>query len=258
MSGASDREGRGLHRAYVLHRRNHGETSLLVEVFALGLGRFPAISKGARRGRGGAGPLLQPFQPLWLGVVGRGEVRTLTGAEGAGRALELAGMALPCGFYLNELLMRLLARSDPHDALFGLYHAALAELADGAALHATLRRFELALLEELGYAPMLDTCEDGQPVQPGGRYRVESGQSPHRVAPGCPGDTVSGETLLALAAGRPLAAGEQREARALLRGLLAPHLGPKPLASRELLRQWQGTARNRTPSGNPSPSGVPR
>ena len=149
-----DRGRSGLLQAFVLHRRDYSDTSLLVELFATGLGRFPAIAKGARRRRNPASAWLQPFQPLWIGVVGRGEVRTLTRVEPAGRPLPLAGRGLPCGIYLNELLTRLLCRHDPQDPLFAFYHAALDGLSRGD-LESSLRQFELRLLEELGYAPGL-------------------------------------------------------------------------------------------------------
>ena len=239
----SDGGGRGgLLQAFVLHRRDYGDTSLLVEVFAGGLGRFPAIAKGARRARNPASALLQPFQPLWLGGVGRGEVRTLTRVEAAGRAVPLAGRALPCGFYLNELLMRLLGRHDPHDPLFAFYHAALSALGAGSDLETPLRQFELRLLEELGYAPSLDReAGSGAPVEPGRFYVVEAGLGP-RVSAEDRG-SVSGAILLGLTKGDVLDPAQQRQARALLRGLLEPHLGPKPLKSRELFRGWLGNER---------------
>ncbi len=232
-----DKVGSGLLQAFVLHRRDYSDTSLLLELFASGLGRFPAIAKGARRRRNPASALLQPFQPLWIGAVGRGEVRTLTRVEPAGRPFPLTGRALPCGFYLNELLVRLLGRHDAHDPLFAFYHAALGGLSDGD-LKTALRQFELRLLEELGYAPGLALDgKTGLAVDPCLFYVVEPGQAPRTALSGEPGATVSGATLLALAGGLVLDAVQQREARTLLRRLLGPHLGPKPLKSRELFRQ---------------------
>ncbi|MGE5153791.1 MAG: DNA repair protein RecO [Bdellovibrio bacteriovorus] len=232
-----DRAGSGLYQAFVLHRRDYSDTSLLLELFASGLGRFPAIAKGARRPRNPAGALLQPFQPLWIAVVGRGEVRTLTRVEPAGRPFALAGAALPCGFYLNELLSRLLGRNDPHDPLFAFYHAALGGLGD-AALETTLRQFELRLLEELGYAPGLGFDGDtGLAVRADLAYVVEPGQGPRRAGTEDAPVAVSGATLLALAGGGTLDGAGLREARTLLRRLLGPHLGPKPLKSRELFRK---------------------
>lgn len=238
---------RGLFQAFVLHRRDFGNTSLLVEVLARGLGRFPAIAKGARRGRNPGSALLQPFQPLWLGAVGRGEVRTLTRVEAAGRPFALAGGALPCGLYLNELLVRLLGRHDPHDPLFAFYHGALSALGAGADLDRSLRQFELRLLEELGYGPSLDRDADSRaPLDPQGTYLVEPGQAP-RLAGAGGGTRIRGATLLALAGDTPLGPVERREARTLLRRLLEPHLGPKPLKSRELFRRIAG------PGSRPAP-----
>lgn len=234
---SDEQRGGGLFQAFVLHRRDYSDTSLLVELFTSGLGRFPAIAKGARRRRNIASALLQPFQPLWVGVVGRGEVRTLTRVEPAGRAFQLSGGALPCGFYLNELLSRLLGRHDPHDPLFAFYHAALGGLSEGR-IETVLRQFELRLLEELGYAPGLGLDgETGQAVETALSYVVEPGQGPRRALPGGSAVVVSGGTLLALARGLPLDTTQQREARDLLRRLLGPHLGPKALKSRELFRR---------------------
>jgi len=234
-----------LQRAYCLHRREYGDTSLLVELFVDGAGRCAAIAKGARRRRNPAGALLQVFQPLWVGLVGRGEVFTLTRVEGAGRPLVLSGPALPCGFYVNELMVRLLGRHDPQEALFAYYHAALVALAaSDSSLDDVLRRFELQLLTELGHAPDLGVdAATGEPVVPDRTYRVGPGQGPvHPPADGA-GPSISGRTLLTLVRGEVLAPEQQKEARVLLRGLLGPHLGTRPLKSRELFRRWRGGGR---------------
>lgn len=235
-----------LHRAYCLHARDYSDTSLLVELFVEGAGRCAAVAKGARRRRNPAGALLQPFQPLWVGIMGRGEVQTLTRVEAAGRPLVPSGRALVCGFYVNELLVRLLGRRDPHEALFAYYHGALVGLLEGEeGLESVLRRFELHLLAELGHAPDLTTdAASGEPVMPERAYRVDPGLGPLYQAGEGSGPLVSGATLLALARGDALAAEQQREARPLLRCLLDPHLGPRPLKSRELFRRWRsGTGR---------------
>lgn len=242
-----------LFHAFVLHRRDYGNTSLLLEVFAAGRGRFPAIAKGARRPRQSTSALLQPFQPLWLDAVGRGEVLTLTRVEAAGPPIGLLGRPLLCAFYLNELLVRLLGRDDPHDPLFAFYHAALTGLAAGDDLETQLRQFEIRLLEELGYHLALDVEADGAvPVVRDALYVLDAGHGVRRVTavepeaeagagihPGAwpVAGTIRGATLLALAAGERLASDQRREARALLRGLLEPHFSGKPLKSRELFRR---------------------
>lgn len=228
-------------RCFVLHRRDFGNTSLLIEVFSAEEGRLPVLAKGAKRGRRSTAADLQPFRPLWLGWVGRGEVKTLVRTEPAGAPHELPGTALFCGFYLNELLMRLVGRHDPQEGLFAFYHAALAELAQGVDLDSALRRFELHLLRELGYGIMLDQdAVSGEAVLPRLRYVYEPESGLREDAGPCNGFTVSGETLLMLAAGKSLQGVQAREARELLRRLLRPHLGERPLKSRELFRQWRG------------------
>lgn len=240
-----DRQSRDhLQRCFLLHRRELGDTSLLLEVFSLTEGRFPAVAKGARRARGGSSGTLQPFQPLWLSWSGRGEVRTLVRSEPAGRPFALAGDGLYCGLYLNELLVRLLGRGDPHPDLFAFYHAALDALAAGGAQEPVLRRFELELLEQLGYGPVLDRqAGEGAALDPGTSYVYLDGQG---LAP-AEGDEagIPGETLLAFAAGERLSPGQARALRGLMRRLLAPHLGPRPLRSRELFRRTTAGSANR-------------
>ena len=227
---------------FVLHRRDHGNTSLLLELFGIGEGRLAAIAKGARRPRQTASALLQPFQPLWLATGGRGEVRTLTRVEEAGAPIAIQGAALLAGFYLNELLLRLIARHDPHDGLFAFYQATLARLAEDGDLETHLRRFERRLLDELGYGLTLDrVVDDGAPIAPELVYVYEREQGPRHASTRAPGPHVSGATLLALAGDMPLVDDQRREARALLRHVLEPHLGGRPLRSRELYRRWFGT-----------------
>lgn len=224
-----------LSAGFVLHRRDYSDTSLLVEVFTAEQGRFPLLAKGAKRGRAPRAALLQPFQPLLLAWRGRGEVRTLTELDAAGRALMLIGETLYCGFYLNELLMRLLERQDAHEGLFAHYQAALLGLANCMPIDDVLRQFELQLLAELGYAPQLALEADGAtPVRVEARYQYLDEQGP--VLDSMGRESIGGDTLLALAAGQSLVGDQIREARRLLRQLLAPHLGDRPLKSRELFR----------------------
>lgn len=225
-----------LQPAYVLHRRDYGDTSLLLELFSAAHGRLPLVAKGARRARragGSQAALLQPFAPLLVAWSGRGEVRTLTHAEAAGRAAALGGDALYCGFYVNELLLRLLGREEADQVVFGAYQQVLAGLAAGEP-DTPLRRFELTLLEQLGYRPPLDRDADtGAPVRADLRYVCDPERGP-LAAVTADAASVSGATLLALQAGEPLTGAGAREARDLLRRLLAPHLGEKPLLSRTL------------------------
>jgi DNA repair protein RecO (recombination protein O) len=226
---------------YVLHRRDFANTSLLVELFGRDGGRFPVVAKGAKRPRNPAAALLQPFRPLLVALSGRGEVRNLTRVEPAGPPLPLAGAALYCGFYLNELIVRLLGRADPHEILYAHYERALGALAVQPEPSPVLRRFELRLLEQAGYAMVLDH-EPGSdlPLRSEARYRYEPERGPVPCADDEGGFSVSGATLLALAADGPLSPQQGREARELMRRVLGFYLGERPLKSRELFRVLRG------------------
>jgi DNA repair protein RecO (recombination protein O) len=226
-----------LQPAFVLHRRDYRNTSLLLELFTLHDGRLPVIAKGAKTARGGRTALLQPFRPLLVGLAGRGEIRTLTQVEAEGRAFELFGRLLYCGFYLNELLMRLVGRHDPHPDLFGHYLQTLGSLAAGEAMDASLREFEVQLLTALGYALSLThDSESGEPVEAEVVYQYILEQGPVGVAG--PADArrlrVHGRTLLSLHNRSAMDQAALAEARGLMRGVLAFYLGDKPLKSREL------------------------
>jgi len=108
-------------QAFVLHSYPFRETSLLVEIISRRYGRVALLAKGARRPRSVLRGALLAFQPLLVGWAGKGDVRTLMKAEWRGGQPLLGGEALFCGFYLNELLLRLLPREDAHDALFDAY-----------------------------------------------------------------------------------------------------------------------------------------
>jgi len=229
-----------LQRCFVLHRRNFGNSSLILEVFSAAYGRQAVLAKGARqrrRGRPAGGEILQAFRPLWLSWSGRGEVKTLVRYEPAGPTAELPGKVLYCGFYLNELLIRLVHRSDPHEALFAFYSAALDALAAGEDVETVLRGFELNLLREIGYTVVLDReAGSGRPVAAGRHYVYEPGAGLRAAGAAEGPQALSGELLLKLAAGGPLHGAAAREAKRLTRRLLAPHLGARPLKSRELFR----------------------
>ncbi len=222
--------------AYLLHRRAYSNHSLLVECFTPDAGRFPAVARGVKVGKRGKAGLLQPFSPLLIRWSGRGEVKNLNGFEAAGPPLMLAGKRLYCGFYLNELLMRLLQRSDPHPSLFSRYAVTLSRLATEHPLEPTLRQFEFQLLDELGYRLVLDrNVDDDSPLIAEHRYQYTLDRGP---VPGHEGDPclIRGSTLLALHEERVLDPGQLAEARQLSRYVLAYYLGDRPLKSRELFR----------------------
>lgn len=144
--------------AFVLHHYDWSETSLILEVYTRHHGRIALVAKGAKRPSSSFRPVLLPLQPLQLSYGGEAEIRTLKSAEWVGGHVMPTGEALLSGYYLNELLLRLLARDDPHPALFDLYAQVVRVLASGHAelLEAALRAFELGLLRAIGLLPQLD------------------------------------------------------------------------------------------------------
>src|SRR5262245_59786579 len=129
--------------AFVLHAYPYRETSLIVEAFTETKGRVAMVARGAKRPRCELRGLLRGFQPLLLGWSGGGERKTLLHAEWRGGLPRLGGSALVCGFYLNELLLKLLPREDPHPRLYADYETALHDLAASAPQAPVLRRFEI-------------------------------------------------------------------------------------------------------------------
>lgn len=242
--------------AYVLHRWDWSETSLIVELFTREQGRLVVAAKGAKRPTSQLRPVLLPFQPLHA-ALGKApadeaaEVFNLRGAEWVGGRPLLAAGAMLAGWYLNELLMKLLARQDPHPALFDAYADALAALAvappgDAQAEAAALRAFELQLLRETGSLPDLghETLTLA-PLRADARYtlRAEAGLTEARR------DGIAGGTWLAIEAALRHGSGALLRAacgtdavalRAPLRECLHYHLGPDPLRTR---RVWQGVQR---------------
>ena len=183
--------------------------------------------------------LMQPFTPLLLSWFGKSELKTLHAAEWQGGLVAPQGQALMCGFYLNELLLRLLARGDAHELLYDRYVDTLEQLAGEACstdYERILRHFEKNLLSEIGYGATFDVdADDGTPIEPAVRYvfQPERGALQANGQSGCP---VSGQTLLDLAGDRFERPATLVEAKALMRALINHTLGAKPLYTRQLLR----------------------
>ena len=170
--------------AYVLHAYPYKETSLNVEAFVRDFGRVGMVAKGAKRPRSEIRGLLQAFQPIAVSWAGAAELKTLVKAEWRGGLPLLNGSALLCGFYLNELLLKLLAREDAHPALFDDYAAALQALATepaGAAQAAVLRRFEVRLLAAMGYAMQLTRDVDNAAIDATRMYHYAPDRGPRLV-----------------------------------------------------------------------------
>jgi DNA repair protein RecO (recombination protein O) len=226
--------------AFLLHAHPYSETSLVLDVFSRDHGRLAVLARGARRPRSALRGVLLSFQPLELGWFGAGEVKTLAKAEWVGGLPLLQGKSLLLGYYLNELLLKLLPREDAHAALYDAYAEALAALTHGSSETAELRRFEKSLLRELGYGLALDRVVDsGEPVRADGQYEYQVERGVVEAGGVSPRLTFSGKTLLDLAADdygdpRTLA-----ESKLLMRQLMSYYLGNQTLQSRRVFVELQ-------------------
>ena len=224
--------------AFLLHSVPHRETSLIVELFTKDHGRVAAIAKGARRKNSALRAALMPFQPIRVAYSGNNELRMLIAADWAGGYVPPVGDALICGFYMNELLLRLLAREDCHGDLFSAYFEALVALAEGDSADIILRRFEWQLLRETGYAPDLQSSADTTKICDNQWYRW----SPTNGFVVCEPDTalaVSGGTLRDIANNQYESAASRQQAKLLTRTILGHHLNGSPIHSRQILIDLQ-------------------
>ena len=223
---------------FVLRTYPFRETSVVAEVFTHAHGRIALVARGARRPASALRGLIQPFTPLLLSWFGKSDLKTLHAAEWQGGLAVLQGRSLMCGFYLNELLLRVLARGDAHEVLYDRYTETLALLAgEDGDLEKILRRFEKNLLAEIGYGPTFDLEADTRaPIDAGVRYVYQPTRGALRDL-GQTGCAVMGKTLLDLAADRFDDPVTLIEAKALMRSLINHTLGAKPLYTRQLLRE---------------------
>jgi DNA repair protein RecO (recombination protein O) len=221
---------------FVLHSYPYKETSLIVDTFTRDFGRIGVVAKGAKRPLSKLRGVLQTFQPLSLSFSGKSELRTLIDAEWVGGLLPLEKTALLCGFYLNELLVKLLARDDPHPALFDHYVSTLNELAHGEPAQITLRKFERALLKETGVAADLTRCTTTRArVEADGQYVVDPERGARNAGPVESWPVVSGKTLLDMEREDYADPQTQAQSKQLMRFLLAYQLGGAPLNTRQIL-----------------------
>ncbi|MFO7857925.1 MAG: DNA repair protein RecO [Ectothiorhodospiraceae bacterium] len=240
--------------AWVLHRRSYRDTSLLVELLTQENGRIGAVARGARQQRSRWRGRLEPFQPVLVNWLGRGELATLTNAESSGRFLQFPGTRLAAAFYISELVLRLVRRGEPLPGVFLAYGDALTNLAeDRLPEDGILRVFEKRLLDALGYGLLLEvTADDHEPVAAAGWYRYELEYGPVAVTGSEHGLTVSGRTLLALAAEDVSETARARqETQRLMRAALRLYIGTRPLQSRAF---YASLKRTRSANGKESDS----
>jgi len=230
---------------YILHTYPFKETSLVVELFSQEFGRVAAVAKGARRPRSAMRGMLQTFQQLSGTWSGKNELKVLHSLDWNTGLTLLKGQALVCGFYMNELLLRLLPREDPHEALFAYYAQTLQALSqieapsDTATLPVILRQFELRMLQEMGYAVPLLADENGEAIDANQTYRYEAEYGACALTSTQNGIEVQGQTLLDMANDHYVSTQTRAQSKSLMRYLLAHYLGDKPLHTRQILIDLQ-------------------
>ena len=228
--------------AFILHGRAWRETSMLLECFTRDFGRIGLVARGVRKERSRLPrALLQPLTAVSVGWSGAGELATLTAVEARAAPLPLAGETLLCGLYLNELLLRLTVRHDPHARLFDAYAQTLARLALGETPAWTLRRFERDVLDDLGYGLNLSAeAVSGADIDPQRHYGYRHEVGPVEWRGSGDGPRISGATLIALAADRRPPDADLAPLRRWLRAVIAAHLDGGEL---QAWRMFDGAAR---------------
>ena len=219
---------------FLLHQRPWRNSSQLLEVLSLHCGRVGLIAQGSRRPDRGTRALLQPFIPLRLSWVRRGELGRVTDVEAGSSAIELDGHALLAGYYANELVMSLTSRDDPAAELFAHYTTCLNELGSGRSVARCLRLFEHRLLGSLGFGLQLDVdCVLGKPLADDCEYTfsLEEGARPAQGGP-----AYRGCDLISLRDERLEDAESLHAARQLLGEAITRHLGTRRLKTRDVLR----------------------
>lgn len=226
-----------LHPAYVLHCRPWSETSLLVDVLTRSYGRFRVLAKGARRLKTGHRGELLPFQKLTISWSGK-QLPTLTSVEMSEVCSPLRRTELACGFYMNELLFKLLHRDDAHESLFDAYGRTLQALRGAPYPDSVLRIFECELLQEVGFGLLLDTeARNNQAILPTTQYHYYPELGPVKASSAFEANQmfmVQGDTLLQLAAKNIQTETARSESKRLIRGLMTQLLRGETMRSRRV------------------------
>jgi len=222
-----------LEPAFVLHTRNYRDTSLLVDMLTMEHGRLTVVARGVRSKKSRLQGILVPFLPLLISYSGKGDLCTLQRAEIDGANISFTGDLLVSGFYLNELLVKLVPRQESYEEVYHAYKKTLSSLINSKLPEVELRLFEKCLLKNLGYGLELDRTVSGEGVLENKCYAFEFGVGINQVDSSCPGN-FSGKSLLALHKNILIAKEEITDAKRLLRKVLAILLGGKTLKSREM------------------------
>jgi len=226
--------------AFVLHSYPYKETSLIIDVFSRQYGRIALLAKGAKRPHSQLRGVLQTFQPLTLSWSGKSELQTLTAAEWVGGMLPLEKNGLLCGFYLNEIIIKLLNRDDPQPLLFDEYVATINQLAHVLPVPIVLRKFELNLLKMAGVVNDLSYCsQQRSKVSPESYYIVDPDSGTRPASDSEVGVKVYGQTLIDMQAENYSDSTTQMQSKLLMRYLLAHHLHGAQIHTRQILMDLQ-------------------
>jgi DNA repair protein RecO (recombination protein O) len=229
-----------LQPAFILQHRKYRETSLIIDVLTRDFGRLSLVAKGVKKSKSKTAGMLQPFIPLLISYVGKAELKTLTDVEIAQPFVQLRGLAFYCGFYVNELISRFLHKYDPHPEVFNDYASCLSRLADGDNIEATLRLFELNLMDHVGYGLQFERDVNGALVSPLKHYAFDAQQGAVEAADG----RFSGKTLLAIKSREFDDPHTLSEAKILMRAVIDSHLQGRPLKSRTVINKISGILKN--------------
>ncbi len=224
---------------YVLHTRPYMESSLLVEVFTREHGRLTLISKGSRRKLTRSQGMYVGFKPLLISWVGKGDLPILTSIEQQGHFQSLKQSEIGCGYYINELILKLLHRHDSHEKLFDKYHDLIISLSEGKNPFLLLRIFEKHLLQEIGFGLVLShDVETGEEIRADSFYVYVPQKGPI-TAPSQNSDTICGETLIGLKLESFKTEAQMKQARWLTRSLIDIQLAGKKLKTRKIFTQMR-------------------
>ncbi len=218
--------------AYLLHHQYYRESSLLVDVLTRDFGKVSILAKGVRKPKSKNAAVLRPFQLLNLTVVGRSDLKTLAGAEILGKMSDLKGLALYCGYYVNELIHHFLHKYDPHPEIFQEYHDCLVKLEEDNDAETALRCFELNLIEKIGYGIHLSyDVKNGKDIYTEKKYRFNAEFGLTEDVNGL----FSGASLLAMQKREFIDPKVRSEAKILMRLVIDSHLQGKQLKSRAVI-----------------------
>ena len=228
-----------LQPAFILQQRKYRETSLIIDMLTRDFGRISVLAKGVRKAKSKTAGMLQPFIPLLISYFGRADLKTLTDVEIIQPFNEIKGLALYCGFYINELVVHFLHKYDPHPEVFDCYSECLSGLADGSDREVALRLFELNLLEYSGYGLQLEHDDNERPIESSKKYDFNVGLGPVEAVNG----QFSGKTLLAQDSRKLTEPQVLSEAKALMRMVIDVYLQGKQLKSRTVFNKVLATTK---------------